>query len=87
MPNYIFDGNWYVVNSPFRVAAFNQFFTKTVDENIAANISLKTFFPNSYVYHWHNCWKCKILSNSYVGILEKEVNNTFSEIIKNKNKV
>ena len=50
-------------------------------ENITyANISLKNLFPNSYAFHWHNFLGYTINRNTFIGIIENEINKILLNI-------
>lgn len=80
LPNYVFDHHWAISYSPFKNRGFKGFFLDKIENITSANISLQNFFPNSYAFHWHNCWQCTIKRNNYIGIIENEINEILLNI-------
>jgi len=74
-PSFLFDPLW-IAHDRGRVMndycnRFVEFFTSE------ARVSLSTFFPGSYAYHWHNRWDWPIRANTVIGYLRDEVDTLF----------
>ena len=81
IPNYAFDPAWQCSNNPLNdTKGFFKEFNLNFPKNSKIN-SIKDFFPNSYAYHWHNLWSSNIYKNSYIGILQKEIDKLIEKKI------
>jgi hypothetical protein len=74
MPSFVFDPAWIPHDrlEPINdyCLKFMDFFEKTFEHE---RFSLRTFYPYSYTYHWHNGWGRALIDTSIAGQLYREV--------------
>jgi len=74
-PSFIFDPVWIAVDRRMRINdycnTFDDFFFGE------SRVTLASFFPNSYAYHWHNRWTVPFRPETIVAQLYEEVQRAF----------
>jgi hypothetical protein len=76
-PEFLFDPAWIAHDTRTPIndhcLSFKHFFRRE-----APPMSLATFYPGSYAYHWHNGWNCELIDASIAGQLYREVRSRWA---------
>ena len=67
-PCYLFDPIWEGFTRNPIITSWDQLFSAP------CRVDIPFFFPNSYVFHWHNRWKAEIRPGSYFDVYNRKFN-------------
>lgn len=71
LPAFVFDPAWIAHDTQVPINAYS---TNVTDFFLRQDpVTLETFYPSAYAYHWHNGWKRPITDGSIAGQLYREV--------------
>jgi hypothetical protein len=79
-PIFTFDPAWLANDTGVPLNAYSRnlrdFFT------VEQPISIDTFYPASYAYHWHNGWNCDLTDHSIAGQLYRQVCDLYATSVR-----